>query len=192
LRNIITGSGKSKISKLIKNKKVNNQRGDTMSFLPEGYTQPEKLQDFDNDGEFEVMKGRAVAELEKIEHEVGTWNDGAVKDLVALQWRLKTKVDGNCHANRVVFKSYYMTDGQYSTGAENRAKLANDLCTAGYDVDLSSEDAFYHSLITAVGITANLVLGEYNKKQTVKVVEKFSEKKSSKGSVDTEPENLPF
>lgn len=158
-----------------------------MSFLPEGF-KAEKVQDFEGDGGFEVMKGNAIAILEKVTRDQGEWPSGDVKDQVSFQWRIKDKVSGNCHPNRVVFKKYGMVDGQYSTGAENRAKLANDLCTAGYDVDLSSEEAFYASLPGAVGTVANLRLGNYNDKQTVRVVEKFAATKPSAKS----EEKVPF
>jgi hypothetical protein len=153
-----------------------------MSFLPEGY-KPTKA----SESEAGIMKGKAIVTLEKAERVVKTWDDGSESDYVNFQWRIKTNVDGNCHPNRVVFKKYYMTDGEFSTGAENRAKLANDLCTAGYDVDLSSEEAFYASVPGAVGIEANAILGEFKDKQTIRIVEKFAEKK---GTVEAEP--IPF
>ena len=165
-----------------------------MSFLPEGY-KPEPVQDMS--GEFEVMKGKAVAKIERVERDQGAWPSGDAKDQVSVMYRLTACVSGNCHANRVVFKKYGMLDGvtqdgREFKGADARARLANDLCTAGYDVDLSSEDAFYASLTGSIGTEANLVLGEYNGKQSVKVVEKFSEQKKSGGVETKAEEEVPF
>ena len=145
-----------------------------MSFLPEGF-KPQKTQDMDQN---EKLKGRAVCKLEKVSQDVGNWDNGDAKNQISFQWRIETKLDGNCHPNRVAFKKYNMLDTANKTGNETRAKLTTDLCTAGYDVDLSSEDAFYKSVALAEGTKANIVFGEFNNYQTVKIVEKFSEKKT--------------
>lgn len=168
-----------------------------MSFLPEGF-KPEPMQD--SDGGFEIMKGKAVMVLDEIRRNTEPWKSGDARDIISFQWRVKTVIENKegVFANRVAFKKYNMLDGvtkdgrEYK-GADARAKLATDLCTAGYDVDLSGEDAFYASLEGAKGIEANVILSDYNGSQAIRVVQKFSEKKS-KENVNNEisKEETPF
>lgn len=164
---------------------ITREEQETMSFLPEGY-KPEKVEDQEQG---EIIKGAAVAVLEVVKRDTEPWKSGEEKDQISFQWRMKTCVEGNAYPNRVVFKKYNMLDGDFATGAETRAKLATDLCTAGYDVDLSNEDGFYSSVPKAVGTVANLRLGEYKKDdkvyQTVKVVTKIKVKGAKKEEVVT-------
>lgn len=173
---------------------MTKQEEKLMSFLPEGY-KPEPIQD--TEGNFPIMKGKVVLVMTKYDRDTTPWKSGDPKDQINCTWKVETVVENkeNVAVNRTVFKKYNMLDGvtkegkEYK-GADARARLATDLCTCGYDVDLSGETEFYASVERAVGTKGNAILGDYNGSQSTKFVEKFAEKKES--VTENKMEEAPF
>ena len=164
-----------------------------MSFLPDGY-KAEKVQDNGND--FEALKGKYVATITEVKRDQEPWNDGQAKDQIKLTFKIKQTIDGDKGENRLVFKNVNMIDtdynGKVTTGAQHRAKLINQLCSADFDVDCSSEEAFYSDLPRAVGTDCNLSCFKTGSgKQAAMIVEKFAEKKSSVVK-EAAKEEVPF
>lgn len=53
------------------------------------------------------------------------------KDLIRLKMKINKDLEGDKSFNRIVDKSYWLTDSDYSTAQDNIVKLANDLYTMG-------------------------------------------------------------
>jgi len=170
-----------------------------------GEFQPMEIEDVDN--EIKPLNGKYICEVSSLKRYSGTGKTGNEYDFYSLNATVIETVSGTKGDGRRLSKMYSLTDTEWSTGADNLKRLANELFTMGCDIDTSNADTFDASCEKAEGkkFNASVYPQKYKKdnaakgykkgavvmdnngypKHNVRIVKEFINKKSSTNAAPT-------